>query len=153
MATVAAAELVPGDVVLLEAGNLVPADMRWVETHGLKTEEAALTGESYGSDKQAAPLAHPDTPLAERHNMAYKGTFVTPGAPGAASWSPTGMATELGRIAALLQAKHDNRTPLQKRLAVFGRSLAYGVLGLCVLLFVTGILRGEPMMTILSRWK
>ena len=148
VATVAATELVPGDVVLLEAGNLVPADIRWIETHGLKTEEAALTGESQGSDKQVAPLADPDTPLAERRNMAYKGTLVTQGR-GRGIVVATGMATELGRIAALLQAKHDNRTPLQKRLAVFGRSLAYLVLGLCVLLFVTGVLRGEPMMTML----
>ncbi len=147
-ATVAATELVPGDVVLLEAGNLVPADMRWIETHGLKTEEAALTGESHGSDKQAAPLADPDTPLAERRNMAYKGTLVTQGR-GRGIVVATGMATELGRIAALLQTKHDNRTPLQKRLTAFGRNLAYGVLGLCALLFTTGVLRGEPMMTML----
>ena len=144
----AASALVPGDVVLLEAGNLVPADLRWIEAHGLITEEAALTGESHGSDKQAAPLADPATPLAERRNMAYKGTLVTQGR-GRGIVVATGMATELGRIAALLQAKHDNRTPLQKRLAVFGRSLAYVILGLCVLLFVTGVVRGEPIMAML----
>ena len=145
---ITAAELVPGDIVLLEAGNVVAADIRWIETHGLKIEEAALTGESHGSDKHAAPLADPDAPLAERRNMAYKGTLVTQGR-GRGIVVATGMATELGRIAALLQAKHDNRTPLQKRLAAFGRSLAYVVLGLCVLLFVTGVLRGEPVMTML----
>ena len=145
---IATSELVPGDVVLLEAGNLIPADLRWIETHGLITEEAALTGESHGSEKQIAALADPDTPLAERRNMAYKGTLVTQGR-GRGIVVATGMGTELGRIAALLQAKHDNRTPLQKRLAVFGRSLAYVVLGLCALLFVTGVLRGEPTMTML----
>ena len=145
---IAASELVPGDVVLLEAGNSIPADLRWIEAHGLITEEAALTGESHGSEKQIAPLTDPNTPLAERRNMAYKGTLVTQGR-GRGIVVATAMGTELGRIAALLQTKHDNRTPLQKRLAAFGRSLAYVVLGLCALWFVTGVLRGEPMMTML----
>ncbi len=136
-------ELVPGDMVLLEAGNMVPADLRLIDAVRMRVEEAALTGESVPVDKDAAALADVDAAIGDRHNMAYKGTIVTYGR-GSGMVAATGMATELGHIAALLAAEDDDKTPLQKRLAVFGQRLAIGVLLVCVVIFAAGLLRGEP---------
>ncbi len=141
--TIPAHELVPGDVALLEAGNVVPADLRLTEAIRLKVNEAALTGESVPVDKSIAPVAEADAPLGDRRNMAYKGTLVSYGR-GRGIVVATGMATELGRIAALLAAEEDVKTPLQKRLASFGGRLAMMVLAICAIIFVTGLLRGEP---------
>jgi Ca2+-transporting ATPase len=137
-----AAGLVPGDLVALEAGVLVPADLRLVESAGLRTDEAALTGESHPMDKRVEGGGDADTPLAERHAMAYKGTVAVHGR-GRGLVVATGKATELGRIAGLLAGQADGQTPLQKRLADFGRRLAWAVLAICAILFVTGVLRGE----------
>ena len=142
-AVIAASELVPGDLVLLEAGNMVPADLRLIETMRMRVEEAALTGESVPVDKDAGLLAEADAALGDRRNMAYKGTIVTYGR-GTGLVVATGMATELGHIAALLAASEESKTPLQKRLAAFGRRLAIFVLLVCALIFVAGLLRGEP---------
>ena len=140
--TVAGAELVPGDLVLLEAGNIVPADLRLIEVADLRIEEAALTGESQPAEKSAAALADTELPIGDRRNMAYKGTIVTHGrAVGAVVG--TGMSTELGRIAALLHEQEDLKTPLQRRLARFAQRLAAVVLALCAVIFGVGLLRGE----------
>ncbi len=138
--TLDAADLVPGDMVVLEAGDLVPADLRLIETAALRCDEAALTGESHPVDKQMAAMAGPSVPLAERNNMAYKGTLVSHGR-GLGLVVATGTATELGRIAGLLGGD-EPLTPLQKRLADFGRRLAWAVLGLCAILFAVGVARG-----------
>jgi len=140
--TIAASELVPGDVVLLEAGNIVPADMRLIEAARLKVEEAALTGESVPVEKHADALCDESLSLGDRKNMLYKGTFVTCGR-AAAVVIATGMGTELGRIAAMLQQEDEGKTPLQKRLAVFGRKLAFAVLLICSIIFMGGLLRRE----------
>ena len=140
---IAARELVPGDMVLLEAGNMVPADLRLVEAVRMRVEEAALTGESVPVDKDAMLLAEADAALGDRRNMAYKGTIITYGR-GSGIVAATGMATELGHIAALLAAGEDSKTPLQKRLAAFGKRLAIGVLLVCTVIFFAGLLRGEP---------
>jgi len=140
---IAASELVPGDLVLLEAGNMVPADLRLIEAVRMRVEEAALTGESVPVDKDAAALADADAALGDRRNMAYKGTIITYGR-GRGMVVATGMETELGHIAALLAAGEDSRTPLQKRLAAFGKKLAIFVLLVCTVIFVAGLLRGEP---------
>jgi Ca2+-transporting ATPase len=134
--------LVPGDLVVLEAGGIVPADLRLVEQSQLRTDESMLTGESVTVDKDVAPL--PDGPLAvgERRNMAFKGTSVAIGR-GRGLVVATGMDTELGRIASLLAAGEEPRTPLQRRLAAFGRRIAVAVLAICAVLFVLGLLRGE----------
>ena len=137
-----AADLVPGDVVLLEAGNMVPADLRLAETVRMRVEEAALTGESVPVDKDAAALADADAAIGDRRNMAFKGTIVTYGR-GSGMVAATGMGTELGHIAALLAAEDDDKTPLQKRLAVFGQRLAIAVLLVCAVIFAAGLLRGE----------
>jgi len=143
--TVTAAELVPGDIVLLEAGNIVPADLRLFDAAGLKVDESALTGESMSVVKQAAALADPDLPLGERTNLTFKGTLVSHGrATGIVV--ATAMNTELGRIATLLQQDRITHTPLQQRLARFGKHLALAVLGICALIFIAGWLRGEPLM-------
>ncbi len=141
---IAAAELVPGDVVLLEAGNAVPADLRLLEVVQLRVEEAALTGESLPVEKLTRSLPEPDLALGDRRNMAWKGTLVTYGR-GRGLVTATGMLTELGRIAELLRGAEESRTPLQRRLARFGRILAIAVLAICAILFVTGLLRGEPL--------
>jgi Ca2+-transporting ATPase len=146
--TISASRLVPGDIVLLEAGKIVPADMRLIEAALFKVEEAALTGESVPVEKTTKELHDEHLPLGDRKNMAYKGTFVTSGR-GVGVLTGTGMDTELGKIAAMLQEEEEVRTPLQKRLAVFGRKLALAVLAICAVVLVIGILRGEPPMLML----
>jgi len=136
-------QLVPGDVVLLEAGNAVPADIRIIESVNLKIEEAALTGESNAVDKISSELNVDDLPIGDRKNIAFKGTFVTYGR-GRGVVIETGMQTELGRIAKMLQGE-DVLTPLQQRMAEFGKKLSLLVLLLCVLFFVSGWLRGEDL--------
>ncbi|AJE04852.1 ATPase [Geobacter pickeringii] len=142
-ATVPAREIVPGDLVLLEAGNVVPADLRLVEAVRLTAVEAALTGESLPAEKGTEPVVGDDVPLGDRRCMAYKGTVIT-GGRGAGVAVATGMATELGRIATLIQAEAETKTPLQRRLAAFGRRLAIAIIMVCAAIFALGFLRGEP---------
>jgi P-type Ca2+ transporter type 2C len=141
---VPATELVPGDVVLLEDGNLVPADMRLVSVAQLQINEAALTGESQPVDKISATLDDPAAPVGDRLNIVYKGTVVTRGRAEALVVA-TGMQTEIGKIATLLTEEETTKTPLQKRLVRFGRRLAILILCICAVIFVTGLLQGEPM--------
>jgi Ca2+-transporting ATPase len=141
--TIPAAELVPGDLVLLEAGRIVPADLRLVETAALRLNESALTGESVPVDKSVEPIEDPDSAVGDRKNVAYKGSFVTYGR-GAGLVIATGMRTEFGRIARLLSEARASQTPLQRRLANFGKRLAVVVLLICAIVFATGLMRGEP---------
>ena len=140
---IAARELVPGDIVQLEAGNIVPADIRLLDAAQLQIDEAALTGESLAVAKHTEPLSEADLPLGDRRNMAYKGTQVSVGR-GTGMVVATGLATELGNIARLLAQESTGSTPLQQRLARLGRQLAIAVLVICAVLFVVGLLRGEP---------
>jgi Ca2+-transporting ATPase len=137
-------ELVPGDVFFLEAGNVVPADCRLIESANLRIQEAALTGESEPVDKNHEFLREEDLPLAERLNMAYMGTVVTYGR-GLAVVTETGMATELGRVASLLQTVGREPTPLQKRLRQLGKGLAVGALIIVGIIFFLGLMRGESL--------
>jgi Ca2+-transporting ATPase len=145
---IAASELVPGDLVLLEAGAVVPADLRLLAAHQLRIDESALTGESVPVDKTTAPLDDTELPLAERSCMAFKGSSTSHGR-GRGVVVATGMATELGHIAGLLADVPPVPTPLQQRLARFGRQLALAVLGICLLVFAAGLLRGEPALLML----
>jgi Ca2+-transporting ATPase len=138
-------QLVPGDVVLLEAGNLVPADLRLHEVAQLRVDESALTGESVTVEKSPGPLPVGERPLGDRSNMAYKGTLVTHGR-AAGLVVATGAGTELGRVATLLGSAESRATPLQRRLAAFGKRLSIVVLGICALIFAIGVLRGEPLL-------
>ena len=137
-----ALQLVPGDVVLLEAGNVMPADLRLIETVQLKVDESPLTGESVPVEKRTAPLHEAEAPLGDRVNLAYKGTSVTYGR-GSGLVVATGMQTELGRIASMLGSEEAVKTPLQKRLAQFGQRLALVALAICAIVFAVGVLRGE----------
>ncbi len=143
--SISAAGLVPGDIVLLEAGNLVPADLRIIETARIKIDESALTGESVPVDKQTVAVEAANLPLGDRHCMAYKGTTIVHGR-GRGLVVATGMQSELGKIAALISGAGETRTPLQNRLARFGKRLALAILAICVMVFVLGIIRGEPLL-------
>ncbi len=138
---VPSAELVPGDVVLLQSGDSVPADLRFFEVRSLQVEEAALTGESVPTQKSVDPLPA-DTVLGDRKNLGFAGTLVTYGqAEGVVV--ATGDRTEMGRIARMIHESVDLSTPLTRKIAEFSRLLLYVILGLAALTFLVGVLRGE----------
>jgi Ca2+-transporting ATPase len=141
---ISASELVPGDVVLLEAGNLVPADGRLLESANLRVEEAALTGESEPVEKNPAALEEEETPLGERADMVYSSTLVAMGR-GLFVVTETGMATELGKIASMIQTTDREQTPLQRRLNQVGKVLALAALAIVGVVFALGLLRGEDL--------
>lgn len=145
---VPASTLVPGDVVLLEAGRIVPADLRLLTTVNLKVEEAALTGESLPVEKEAAFLPDGEIPLGDRLHMAYLSTHVVYGR-GEGVVVKTGMETEMGKIAALISASVEEMTPLQKRLADLGKVLGILALVLCVLLFGVALIQGRDLVEML----
>jgi len=139
--TIPTENLVPGDIVVFEAGDMIPADLRLINTHALRIEEAALTGESTPSEKQTDVLDDEMLQVADRTNMSFKGTIVSHGR-GSGIVIGTGLNTELGSIAEMLTHK-EPPTPLQKRLSDFAKKLSYAVLSICVILYVVGLLRGE----------
>jgi len=148
-----ARELVPGDIVLLEAGNYVPADLRIVESVNLKIDESALTGESVPVEKNAEKVLSGEVPLGDRVNCAFMGTVVTYGR-GKGIVVSTGMKTEIGMIAKMLESYEEEVTPLQKKLEETGKILGIASLVICGVVFVIGILRGisflEMFMTSIS---
>ena len=138
--TVPSRELVVGDIVLLEAGDYVPADVRILESMNLKVEEASLTGESVPVEKETVAIDH-EASLADRHNMGYMGTVVTYGR-GKAVIIGTGMNTEIGKIAQMISSFEEQSTPLQEKLADFGKILGILCLAVCAVVFVLGIYQG-----------
>ncbi|MGB3713232.1 MAG: cation-translocating P-type ATPase [Candidatus Promineifilaceae bacterium] len=139
---ISATELVPGDVMLLEAGNKVSADGRLIECVNLQAQEAALTGESEAVEKSTELVATYDLPLGDRLNMVFMGTIITYGR-GAAIVTETGMDTELGNIAEMLQSVEREPTPLQQRLDRLGKTLAWVTLAIIGIVFALGVLRDE----------
>ena len=140
---ISATELVPGDVVLLETGNVVPADGRVIASNNLRVMEAALTGESEAVDKHAEAFFETERALGDRINMAYMGTVVSYGR-GELLVTNTGMQTELGHIANLIQSVAQEKTPLQQRLDKLGKVLAGAAIGLVIIVFIIGLLQGYP---------
>jgi len=141
---VPAHDLVPGDVIQLETGNVLPADLRLLEAVNLRIQEAALTGESEPIEKHTTALSGEGLPLGDRRNMGYMGTIVTQGR-GLALVIATGMQTELGKIAELIQQVKQENTPLQKRLDALGKNLALIGVGIAALIFVLGLMRGDEL--------
>ena len=142
-----AALLVPGDIILLEAGDFIPADARLIKSTSLKSEESALTGESVPSEKDATQVVLENSPLGDRSNMVFSGCSVTYGT-ATAVVTATGMNTEMGKIANLLNSESDGQTPLQKKLAQLGKYLGFLALAACAVIFVVGLLNDIPPMEI-----
>ncbi len=138
--TLPSSEIVCGDIVLLEAGNYVPADLRLVESVNLKIEEASLTGESVPVEKNAKAVLEADIPLGDRRNTAFMGTLITYGR-GRGLVTATGMNTQIGLIAEMIQSYEDEVTPLQKKLEHLGKVLGTACLAICALVFVYGLFR------------
>ncbi len=144
--TVAARDLVPGDIVLLEAGNYVPGDLRLLEAVNLKIEEAALTGESVPVQKDANIRLEANIPLGDRKNAAFMGTLISYGR-GRGVVTGTGMRTQIGLIAQMLQSVEREPTPLQRRLDQLGKTLGWGALAVCAVVFVLGWAEGQNPLT------
>lgn len=139
-----ARELVPGDILVLEAGDKLAADGRLINVHNLEVEEAALTGESMPVRKVADRNFSEDAPLGDRKNMVYAGTSIARGR-GKAVVCAAGMATEVGHIAGMIQATVEETTPLERRLDQLGRLLVWGCLAICLIVVVTGVIKGESL--------
>lgn len=142
-----ASELVPGDIIRLEAGDFVPADARLLHSAGLKSEESALTGESVPSEKDYQADVKDGAPLGDRHNMVYSGCSITYGT-ATAVVTATGMDTEMGKIANLLDNEEEGQTPLQQKLAQLGKYLGIVALAACGIIFVVGLVNGIPVLEI-----
>ncbi len=139
---VPAGQLVPGDIVILETGSLIPADIRIIQGVNLKVQEAVLTGESFPVEKHEEILTRDDVPLAERTNMGYSGSTVTYGH-GSGIVVATGINTEMGKIAEMIQAADRVETPLNKKLQTLGKVIGLAVIGICVLMFLIGVSYGK----------
>ncbi|MGE0470001.1 MAG: cation-translocating P-type ATPase [Nitrospira sp.] len=147
--SIPARELVPGDLILLEAGDRIPADARLIYTTNFQAQEASLTGESTPVQKAVTALDNPEVPLADRTNMAFMGTIAVSGKARALVVA-TSLRTELGRIATMIQAAAETErteTPLQRRLEQFGYTLLWLALAVVAVVFALGYLRGEPLVT------
>ncbi|MFR6331318.1 MAG: cation-translocating P-type ATPase [Eisenbergiella sp.] len=142
-----AVQVVPGDIILVEAGDNIPADARLIESASLKSEESALTGESVPSEKDASLQIKENAPLGDRANMIYSGCSVAYGR-GRAVVTATGMNTEMGHIAGLLEGESDTQTPLQQKLAQLGKYLGFLAIAVCAIIFVIGLIDGIPVMEI-----
>ena len=138
---ISSSELVPGDIIRLEAGDFIPADARLLQSASLKAEESALTGESVPSEKDAEAVVDEDAPLGDRSNMVFSGCSVTYGT-ATAIVTATGMDTQMGKIADLLDNEEEGQTPLQQKLAQLGKYLGFMALGACAIIFLVGILNG-----------
>lgn len=142
-----ASELVPGDIIRLEAGDFIPADARLLHSVSLKSEESALTGESVPSEKDAQAIIDEKAALGDRNNMVFSGCSITYGT-ATAVVTATGMNTEMGKIANLLEGESDSQTPLQKKLAQLGKYLGILALAACAVIFIVGLVNGIPVMEI-----
>lgn len=143
-----AVELVPGDLVILETGDLVPADIQLTQTFNLKIQEAALTGESVPVEKSPVPVEGENVPLGDRTDRAFSSGMVTYGR-GQGTVIATGMRTEVGKIAGMLQQTEEVQTPMSRRLEHLGKVLGYAVMGICAILLVVGLLYGNSWMNVL----
>ncbi len=139
--------LVPGDIIKLEAGDFVPADARLIHSAGLKSEESALTGESVPAEKDYAAEVSENAPLGDRHNMVYSGCSITYGT-ATAVVTATGMDTEMGKIANLLDSEEESATPLQQKLSQLGKYLGFMALAACGVIFVVGLANNVPVLEI-----
>lgn len=146
-AVINAAELVPGDIIRLEAGDFVPADARLLHSVSLKSEESALTGESVPAEKDAEAIIEEKAPLGDRVNMVFSGCSITYGT-ATAVVTATGMDTEMGKIANLLDSEEEGQTPLQQKLAQLGKYLGALALAACAIIFVVGLASGIPALEI-----
>ncbi len=140
-------EIVPGDIVILDAGDYVPADVRLIESVNLKIEEAALTGESVAVEKKATTVIEEKAPLADRVNCGYMSTIVTYGRGKGIAFA-TGMETEIGKIATMLNEAAEKETPLQKKLGQFGKFLGIACLAICIVIFGLGWYHGKDLMEV-----
>jgi len=140
-----ALQLIPGDIIKLEAGDFVPADARLIKSSSLKAEESALTGESVASDKDATATVNEKAPIGDRINMVYSGCSITYGT-AIAIVTSTGMNTEIGKIANMLDSETETKTPLQKKLENLGKYLGFMALGACAVIFIIGFIsKIDPM--------
>ena len=142
-----AKELVPGDIIKVEAGDFIPADCRLIESTSLKSEESALTGESVPSEKHASITVKDNAPLGDRQNMIFSGCSITYGT-ALAVVTATGMDTEMGKIANLLDSEEEGQTPLQKKLASLGKYLGIVALTCCAIIFIVGLTSGMDVLEI-----
>lgn len=142
-----AVDLVPGDIIRLESGDFVPADARLLQSSSLKSEESALTGESVASEKDADTVVEENAPLGDRSNMVFSGCSITYGT-STAIVTTTGMDTEMGKIANLLDNEEEGQTPLQEKLSQLGKYLGIMALVACGIIFIIGILNQIPVMEI-----
>ena len=142
-----ASQLVPGDIIRLEAGDFVPADARLIKSTSLKSEESALTGESVPSEKNAFAIVDVNAPIGDRYNMIFSGCSITYGI-ATAVVTATGMQTEMGKIANLLEGEEETQTPLQKKLSSLGKYLGAMALIACGIIFIVGLLNGIPALEI-----
>lgn len=138
--------LVPGDVILLDTGDLLPADVRLIEAINLKIEEAALTGESLPSEKFTEAIQEDEIPLGDRGNMAFSSGIVVYGR-GKGIVTATGLKTEVGKIASMIQSVSNQKTPLQKKLDKLGKHLGFAAIVICLLIFIIGLLYGNDLLS------